>query len=175
MKKVKINKKKLMREAWQQASFGKRMYGGNKKMYFASSLKLTWQAQKGLVISFEEVKRLEKEAKQLALSIIKDEYAKYDAIWTERIKITPALLDHGKGTVNEILKIMPNLLVYCENCQSIDEMAQAYDFSSANELIDYLLAYKPRKQAFNAYHFSLFMASLNEQKIMAQAMDECPF
>lgn len=175
MKKVKINKKKLMREAWQQASFGKRMYGGNKKLYFAYSLKLAWLAQKGLIIGFEEVKRLEKEAKQLALSITQDEYAKYDAIWTERIKITPALLDHGKGTVNEILKIMPNLLVYCENCQSIDEMAQAYNFSSTDELIDYLLAYKPRKQTYNAYHFSLFMASLNERQVMATTLDECPF
>ncbi len=175
MRQVKFNKRKLMREAWQQASFGKKMYGGNKKMYFASSLKLTWQAQKGLTIGFEEVKRLEKEAKYLAMTTMRDEYAKYDAIWTERIRITPALMDHGKGTVNEILKIMPNLFVYCEHCQSIDEMAQAYDFGSTDELIGYLLAYKPRKQVFNAYHFSFFMASLNEQSIMAQAMDECPF
>lgn len=176
MKKVKINKRKLMREAWQQACFGKRMYGGNKKMYFACSLKLAWQAQKGLTIGFEEVKRLEKEAKHLAMITMKDEYAKYDAIWTERIKITPALLDHGRGTVNEILKIMPNLLVYCEHCQSIDEIAQAYCFDSTSELIDYLLAYKPRKQAFTAYHFTFFMAALNEQKqIMAEIVDECPF
>lgn len=176
MKQVKINKKKLMREAWQQASFGKRMYGGTKKLYFASSLKLAWQAQKGLTIGFEEVKRLEKEAKHLAMITMKDEYAKYDAIWTERIKITPALLDHGKGTVNDILKTMPNLLVYCENCQSIDEIAEAYCFSSTDELIEYLLAYKPRKQAYDAYHYGYFMRSLQENSnVTAEITDECPF
>lgn len=176
MKQVKINKKKLMREAWQQASFGKRMYGGTKKLYFASSLKLAWLAQKGLTIGFEEVKRLEKEAKHLALVTMKDEYAKYDAIWTERIKITPALLDHGKGTVNEILKIMPNLLVYCEHCQSIDEIAEAYSFASTDELIEYLLAYKPRKQAYDAYHYGYFMRSLQENdNVTAEITDECPF
>lgn len=176
MKQVKINKKKLMREAWQQASFGKRMYGGTKKLYFASSLKLAWQAQKGLTIGFEEVKRLEKEAKHLAMVTMKDEYAKYDAIWTERIKITPALLDHGKGTVNDILKTMPNLLVYCEHCQSIDEIAEAYCFSSTDELIEYLLAYKPRKQAYDVYHYGYFMRFLQENSnVTAEIVDECPF
>lgn len=176
MKQAKISKKKLMKEAWRQAAFGKKMYGGNKKMYFASSLKLAWLAQKGLTIGFDEVRRLEKEAKELALITMKDEYAKYDAIWTERIKITPALLDHGKGTVNEILKIMPNLLVYCEHCQSIDEIAQAYCFASTDELIEYLLAYKPRKQAFSEYHYNFFMQSLKEcGNIEAETADECPF
>ncbi len=176
MKQVKINKRKLMKEAWKQATFGQKMYGGNKKLYFASSLKLVWLSNQGKTISFDEVRRLDKIAKIQAMEIIKEEYAKYDAIWTERIKITQALYDHGEETVKDIARIMPNLLTYKETCSPIDEMADMYGFKNTSELVEYLLAYTPRTKAISKYHYEFFIQSITGlcQNLQSE-FDECPF
>lgn len=111
--------------------------------------------------SEKELKRIKRQCKLVANDMVKELYERYDAIWTARIRITPSLLEHGKSVVREINSIMPNLLVYGPVTTSTsDEIAQEYGFESEDELIQFLLDYKPRGPVREELYQSLLAQSL---------------
>ena len=100
-------------------------------------------------------REMKKSCKEIALSLMQEQYALYDAIWTDRIRITPALFEHGEDIVKSINQIMPNLLVHKSSISAIDEVTERYNFESTSALIEYLLAYQPRKSVFDKYYEQL--------------------
>lgn len=82
--------------------------------------------------------------KEQAKTMTQEAYGLYDAIWTRRIRITPALLDHGRETVREINQKMPNFLTYDSCASPVDEVAADFGFESDVALVEFLLSYTPR-------------------------------
>lgn len=91
-----------------------------------------------------EIMRVLKGCRETAKLIIEQTYEKYDEIWAGKIRITPALQRHGSDTVCEINRKMPNMLTHNVCCSAIDQVAMEYKFESDQDLVDFLLDYKPR-------------------------------
>lgn len=108
--------------------------------------------------------------RKLASEFVQVEYELYDQIWTDRIRITPALFDHGEDIVREINRLMPNLLVYKIEVSPLDEVAELYNFESTSALIEFLLKYTPRKAVFNRHYEALLASHLELNEI-----DTVPF
>lgn len=106
-------------------------------------------------------REIKKHCRELATELMQMEYELYDQIWAKRIRITPSIFEHGKDIVHEINQIMPNLLVYKATSCPVDLVSEKYGFESTSDLIDFLLAYKPRKAAFNKYYEALLESSLS--------------
>lgn len=85
-----------------------------------------------------------KHCQEQAKDIVSQAYAKYDEIWYGRIRITPALQKHGADVISEINRKMPNLLTHNPLCSAIDQVAMEQHFETDQDLVDYLLDYKPR-------------------------------
>lgn len=97
-----------------------------------------------LNISEKELRKIEHECRVLAHDLVQQQYAMYDDIWYGRIRLGPAVEEHGKSVVKELIRIMPNLLVRSGTACPIDLVAERYGFETTSDLIDYLLAYTPR-------------------------------
>jgi hypothetical protein len=105
------------------------------------------------------------------------EYELYDAIWWHRIRITQALYDHGREKVCAINLVMPNLLTHCPVASPVDEVAEFFGFDSDSDLVEYLLAYKPRGPVESRYYEQLID---NRLRVLAadmqlQEVDDVPF
>lgn len=91
-----------------------------------------------------EIMSVIKGCRETAKMITEQTYEKYDEIWAGKIRITPALQRHGSDTVCEINRKMPNMLTHNVCCSAIDQVAMEYKFESDQDLVDFLLDYKPR-------------------------------
>ncbi|MBQ3060462.1 MAG: iron receptor [Desulfovibrio sp.] len=127
-----------------------------------------------MAITQRELRRIEKECREEAREIIRQEYAIYDEIWYGRIRLTPAVEEHGKEVVKDLIRIMPNLLVRNEFACPLDLVADRYGFETTSALIDYLLAYTPR----GPKEERLFEKLLTERLaayVAADNVDDVPF
>lgn len=121
------------------------------------------------MLTFSTVRDLHRECREQARLAVAEKYALYDRIWAERIRITQALYDHGEDVVKAINDVMPNLLTRRHpELRSIDEAAEAYGFESTSALVEYLLAYVPKKGLEERLSDQLFDTRLRE---MARAQE----
>lgn len=127
------------------------------------------------MLSPKEIKRIQKNCKIEADSIVKEMYELYDAIWWNRIRITNALYDYGKDTVREITILMPNLLTHQPCISPIDEVADKFGFEGADALIQYLLAYSPRSKVRDSIYRSLMEQHLETTDEHSNGADDVPF
>ena len=98
------------------------------------------------MLTISAVRDLYKSCREEVKAAISEKYSLYDRIWTDRIRITPAIFDHGEDTVKEINAVMPNLLTYQHpELRTIDEAAHDYGFESTSALVEYLLAKEKKK------------------------------
>jgi len=119
------------------------------------------------MLTFSAVRDLYRECREEARLAIAEKYALYDRIWAERIRITPALYDHGEDVVKSINDAMPNLLTRRHpELRSIDEAAEAYGFENTSELVEYLLAYVPKRGLEERMSDQLFDARLREMALV---------
>lgn len=107
----------------------------------------------------EEIRRITRECKEEAMTMTREAYSLYDAIWTRRLRITPALMDHGRETVRDINQLMPNFLTHDPTAQPLDLLAEEFGFQTDSDLVEFLLAYKPRGPVY--------------EKILASLLEEC--
>lgn len=115
------------------------------------------------MLNINAVRDLYKSCREEARAVISEKYSLYDRIWSERIRITPAIFDHGEDTVKEINAVMPNLLTYQHpELRTIDEAANDYGFESTSALVEYLLAYVPKKGLEEKMSDELFDSRLRE-------------
>lgn len=115
------------------------------------------------MLTISAVRELYKTCREEVKAVISEKYSLYDRIWTDRIRITPAIFDHGQDTVKEINAVMPNLLTYQHpELRTIDEAAHDYGFESTSALVEYLLAYVPKKGLEEKMCDQLFDSRLRE-------------
>ena len=115
------------------------------------------------MLTISAVRDLYKTCREEVKAVITEKYSLYDRIWTDRIRITPAIFDHGEDTVKEINAVMPNLLTYQHpELRTIDEAAHDYGFESTSALVEYLLAYVPKKGLEEKMSDELFDSRLRE-------------
>lgn len=115
------------------------------------------------MLTISAVRDLYKSCREEVKAVISEKYSLYDRIWTDRIRITPAIFDHGEDTVKEINAVMPNLLTYQHpELRTIDEAAHDYGFESTSALVEYLLAYVPKKGLEEKMCDELFDSRLRE-------------
>lgn len=93
-----------------------------------------------------EITAVVRDCNRFAKEIMEAAYEKYDEIWAGKIRITPELLKHGKETVSEINRKMPNLLTHDTTRLALDQVAMIYDFETSQDLVDWLLEYNPRTE-----------------------------
>lgn len=119
-----------------------------------------------------DIRALDKRCREAARDMVQSEYALYDRIWAERIRITEAVFDHGEDTVKEVNALMPNLLCYSHpELRTIDEAANDYGFGSTSDLVEYLLAYTPKKGKAERYYSEMFEKGLREIVVADMAME----
>ncbi|WP_077073615.1 hypothetical protein [Mailhella massiliensis] len=124
------------------------------------------------MLTISAVRDLYKTCREEVKAVITEKYSLYDRIWTDRIRITPAIFDHGEDTVKEINAVMPNLLTYQHpELRTIDEAANDYGFESTSDLIEYLLAYVPKKGLEEKMCDQLFDSRLREM-VAAESITE---
>lgn len=115
------------------------------------------------MLTISAVRDLYKSCREEVKAAISEKYSLYDRIWTDRIRITPAIFDHGEDTVKEINAVMPNLLTYQHpELRTVDEAAHDYGFESTSALVEYLLAYVPKKGLEEKMCDELFDSRLRE-------------
>lgn len=119
-------------------------------------------------------KQMEKECRQFARELVREQYQLYDAIWYGRMRITPQLFEHGADIVKTINTIMPNLLTYNEHVNPLDLVAEQFGFETPSGLVEYLLAYKPRRP-LEEHYFEHFLAEYQaaEEKQCDNPFEEC--
>lgn len=91
-----------------------------------------------------EIMAVLKDCREMAREICGQTYEKYDEIWAGKIRITPELEKHGKEVIAEINRKMPNLLTRDVCRSALDQVAMEHRFDSSQELVDWLLDYRPR-------------------------------
>lgn len=124
------------------------------------------------MLTISAVRDLYKTCREEVKAVITEKYSLYDRIWTDRIRITPAIFDHGEDTVKEINAVMPNLLTYQHpELRTIDEAAHDYGFESTSALVEYLLAYVPKKGLEERMCDQLFDSRLREM-VLAEGQSE---
>lgn len=124
------------------------------------------------MLTISAVRDLYKACREEVKAAISEKYSLYDRIWTDRIRITPAIFDHGEDTVKEINAVMPNLLTYQHpELRTIDEAAHDYGFESTSALVEYLLAYVPKKGLEERMCDQLFDTRLREM-VLAEGQPE---
>lgn len=107
-----------------------------------------------------EIMEIQKNCAKEAGIITRKAYEKYDAIWTDGIRITEDLAKMGEKTISEINRKMPNMLMKRQERKDIHEIAAKYGFENAKALVDYLLAYKPRKKYEKEIYKSLILEKM---------------
>ena len=124
------------------------------------------------MLTISAVRDLYKSCREEVKAAISEKYSLYDRIWAERIRITPAIFDHGEDTVKEINAVMPNLLTYQHpELRTIDEAANDYGFESTSALVEYLLAYVPKKGLEEKMCDELFDSRLREMVAADDAIE----
>lgn len=96
-------------------------------------------------MEIREIIDIQRKCRKQAREMTKQAYNKYDAIWAEGIQITPELKAKGENVIGRINAKMPNMLMYRQDRPDIEEIAVKYGFENSQALVDYLLAYEPRK------------------------------
>ncbi|MEG2173804.1 MAG: iron receptor [Desulfovibrionaceae bacterium] len=114
---------------------------------------------------------IKRECRAQVHEMMLEQYQLYDAIWWDRIRIDSALLAHGKEIVNDINRLMPNLLTHDPCISPLDIVASRYGFEDTSDLIDFLLAYKPRGPVKERFYTQL----LQEYTQQTPAVDAVPF
>lgn len=121
------------------------------------------------------LRTIKKESRELALEMTRAQYQLYDDIWWTRIRITPALYDHGQGTVKDINTLMPNLLTHDPTICTIDEVTELFHFDSTSALVEYLLKYSPRGPVLERFYQQIFETRLQEYQTTANLPADMPF
>lgn len=111
--------------------------------------------------------------KRMARELTQEAYQKYDDVWYGRMRISPALLSHGKDVVAEINAKLPNFLVHDPAAEPVDRIADAYGFDSESDLVDWLLEYEPRGPYQAAMAEKLMRQELGIG--LPRALDTVPF
>ena len=111
-------------------------------------------------MEIREIMDIQRKCRKQAKEMTKQAYSKYDAIWTDGIQITPELQAMGENVIGRINKKMPNMLMHKEGRPDIAQLAVKYRFASSQALVDYLLAYEPRKTFEERQYQSLLINSL---------------
>lgn len=106
-----------------------------------------------------EIVNIQKNCRKQAKAVTKEVYSKYDAIWTDGIKITPELAALGENVIGDINRKMPNMLMRNHERPEVGEIAERYGFESSSALVEYLLNYEPRKY----YEEKIYQALLQER------------
>ena len=124
------------------------------------------------MLTISAVRDLYKSCREEVKAAISEKYSLYDRIWAERIRITPAIFDHVEDVVKEINAVMPNLLTHRHpELRTIDETANDFGFESTSALIEYLLAYVPKKGLEEKMCDELFDSRLREM-VAAESITE---
>ncbi len=103
----------------------------------------------------KNLRAIKKECRKLAHELMLERYKLYDEIWWGRIRISEELRAHGKEIIREINLKMPNLLTHDSIVSPLDIVSERYGFETPSDLIDYLLAYSPRKEVENTLYEQL--------------------
>lgn len=114
---------------------------------------------------------IKRECRAQAHEMMMEQYQLYDAIWWDRIRIDGALLAHGKEIVTDINRLMPNLLTHNPMISPLDIVADRYGFESTSDLVDFLLAYKPRGPVKERFYTQL----LQNYQQQTPVVDTVPF
>lgn len=113
-----------------------------------------------------------RECKAMARDCTMQAYEKYDEIWAGKIRITPELQKHGKDVIAEINGKMPNLLTHDPSRSALDQVAMLYDFETSQDLVDYLLAYEPRRASQEAFCDRLIRETLGlAPEVVSEPLD----
>ena len=107
-----------------------------------------------------EIMEIQKKCRKQARLLAREAYAKYDAIWTDGIRITEELAK--MNVIGEINRKMPNLLLRDKEKPEIGEIAARYGFADAGAVVDYLLAYQPRGRAEERIYRELVQSEMAE-------------
>lgn len=121
------------------------------------------------------LRAVKKACRELADDLVREQYSLYDAIWTDRIRIDSALLDHGRDSIAELNLRMPNLLVHHATASPLDETAANYGFADSSALMDFLLAYQPRGPVRERLYSQLLAEHLADAEPQPAALPEVPF
>lgn len=88
---------------------------------------------------------LEREARRWAKDMITMEYAVMDEIWNRRrVRYDSVAADYDAGTIREIVRRMPNLLLK-NGGVALDELADEYGFPCVCDLVEKFLSYTPKR------------------------------
>jgi len=130
-------------------------------------------------LSKKELRAIKKNCRQRAHKLMLLQYERYDAIWWNRIRITPSLYgDHGRETVRDINMLMPNLLTHNPCCSAVDDVSEEFGFDTTSDLVEYLLAYKPRGPVEKMFYENLLADTLDrlaDAEEQSRMVDEVPF
>lgn len=98
---------------------------------------------------------IERECRNIALQLVKEQYQDIDEIWKRRVNYDSVVRDYDAATIKEINRRMPNLLVK-KGGVPLDELADEYGFSCCCDLVDVFLNYTNKAVAFDNYYNKLF-------------------
>lgn len=111
-----------------------------------------------------QLRAIKRECKAQAHEMMLEQYQLYDAIWWDRIRIDSTLLAHGKEIVSDINHLMPNLLTHDPLISPLDIVGTRYGFEDTSDLIDFLLAYKPRGPVKERFYQQMLTQHLPEDR-----------
>ena len=111
-----------------------------------------------------------RECRKEAKEIVQEKYKLYDDIWYTRIKLDNTALAHGKDTITDICRLMPNLFVKSPFASSLDLVSQRFGFECESDLIDFLLAYKNRGPAVESLAEKMFQ----DRTFVPAVYEDCP-
>ena len=124
--------------------------------------------------ALQNMRAIKKACREAAHEMMRLHYQKYDDIWWNRIRITPELIRQGgREIVQEINLKMPNLLSRSPLVDTVDLVAEKFGFESISDLLDYLLAYRPRGPVEDRY-YEQFLVDALEGGAAATAPQEEP-
>ncbi len=121
------------------------------------------------------LRKIQRECRKLARELTKERYKLYDEIWNDRIRISKELYAHGRNAVHEINLKMPNLITHDWTRSTLDVIAERYNFETTSDLVDYLLAYRPRGQIEEVMYEQLLQERLAENMEPVYDVDDVPF
>lgn len=120
----------------------------------------------------QTLRAIKRECREMAHDMMLEQYQLYDAIWWNRIRISQALYDHGKETVKDINTLMPNLLTHSPTVCTLDLVSERFGFETTSDLVEYLLAYRPRGPVKERFYEQLLAERLAPEQC---EVDEVPF
>lgn len=118
-----------------------------------------------------------REAKEFAKEAVAQAYEKYDEVWAGKMRITWELQKHGSEVIAEINRKLPNFLTNDPMKSALDQLAMIYDFETSQDMVDWLLEYKPRPPVLARFtdDFARKLLGLDQETAPEMELDEVPF